>query len=527
MEHNKKNKTRILIGFCCVSLVISTFASAAQVSDHSTHVTNIETHSTIIVPDDYSTITDALSHATNGDTIFVKAGTYKENIVIDKMVFLKGEAWEHVILDGDQKDHVISIQTSGVSISGFTISNSASNCAGIDIKNNHYNIITMNIIQSNFYGISLYSSNGNNINDNIIKNNVYGIKTDASHANIIADNELSNNELNGLYFDFTSTFNQATWNIVDENGLAKNAVFYDSSLAGGIVLDSACRSNSIISNEVASNQIGVNSDNYNENNILYLNSFMENVQSNAMDTANNTWNGGTMGNYWSDYTGIDANGDGIGDIPYLIPGGDNSDAFPLVDPINPEPPHIEAPSEWDYRNGEASFAFYSLDPNYDQVHFEIKWGDSSNEYLTDELKASEGITLLYSYDTELRYTVWARTMVEIGTTGDIVKSDYARHVITWSHKKDVSESANKIVNTPSYLSTLLQKCVDMTSKIPDEDPFCISNEYSSPMRSEVSPILTESTRHLCREGSTTTWLLRHLLFVFRDAGGLPTYVQDI
>jgi parallel beta-helix repeat protein len=47
----------------------------------------------------------------------------------------------------------------------------------------------------------------------------------------------------------------------------------------------------------------------------------------------NAWDNGQEGNFWSDYNGTDADGDGIGDTPYKLDSR-NTDRYPLIKPFN-------------------------------------------------------------------------------------------------------------------------------------------------------------------------------------------------
>jgi hypothetical protein len=89
----------------------------------------------IIVPDDYSTIQGALNNAEEGQTIFVRAGIYYENIQWANVDGIKliGEDRETTTIDGGQNGNVIRVypytnegnfvHTSDTVIDGFTIQN--------------------------------------------------------------------------------------------------------------------------------------------------------------------------------------------------------------------------------------------------------------------------------------------------------------------------------------------------------------------------------------------------------------------
>ena len=69
------------------------------------------------------------------------------------------------------------------------------------------------------------------------------------------------------------------------------------------------------------------------NNLFYHNSFLNNTEGHIRGSNRNEWQHENKGNYWDDYTGKDANGDGIGDSPYEIEGGVTHDSYPLINQI--------------------------------------------------------------------------------------------------------------------------------------------------------------------------------------------------
>jgi len=91
--------------------------------------------------------------------------------------------------------------------------------------------------------------------------------------------------------------------------------------------------NNIFGNIFYDNFYGIKIQETAVNNLIYHNNFIMNIFS-AIDYSNNKnqWDNGLEGNFWDDYNGTDANGDGIGDTSYKIDEVGNQDLHPLMYP---------------------------------------------------------------------------------------------------------------------------------------------------------------------------------------------------
>jgi len=86
-----------------------------------------------------------------------------------------------------------------------------------------------------------------------------------------------------------------------------------------------------------------------ENNLFYHNNFVNNYVNlmyswNPEMSNSNYWDNEKEGNYWSNYNGVDVDGDGIGDTPYSIY-YKNVDYYPLMEPFDIDSVTVELP-EW-------------------------------------------------------------------------------------------------------------------------------------------------------------------------------------
>ncbi|MFQ5910556.1 MAG: fibronectin type III domain-containing protein [Thermoplasmata archaeon] len=305
-------------------------------------------------PGNYTTIQAAIDAASPGDTVYVYNGTYPENVHIWKSVSLVGEEREGTIIDGGGIDDVVRVEADNVLIMSFTLMNSGSGYpdAGISFQDMWNGQATYNLIMNSYLGV--YASRYAEA-IGIANNDFLNMKSDAVLADETQEIGVGDNNITGSWVVFGGFASGViTGNYIDGGGIAlagmdgwaPYSTFVGANYitnGGGIRLGYTWNC-FVAFNTVVSNSIGIG---------LYLadgttvdhNNIIDNVKQ-ALDYNNdgysnrtNTWDTGSEGNYWSDYTGEDLDGDSIGDTPYVID-GDSQDRYPLMSPYvsPPSPP---------------------------------------------------------------------------------------------------------------------------------------------------------------------------------------------
>lgn len=276
---------------------------------------------TIIVPDDFSTIQEAINAANQGDTIYVKTGIYNENVVVNKALLLIGENKEGTIIDGNGNGDVVKVTAGNTLISNFTIRNSGkewsdsgialiasycnitnniliNNTIGVDIRAISYfppilpsfNIISYNIITENKQKGILICGSYHRIIGNSITNNEYcGIfiaGPGTTHSNVISNNNIANNyygiELYGGD-QGSSQFNTISWNTIIENTRSGISIYksYHNQVFGNDITENyqgidlfLSLYNNISYNKITNNSFGI--DIAGSNNVIQSNTFTNN-----------------------------------------------------------------------------------------------------------------------------------------------------------------------------------------------------------------------------------------------------------
>jgi hypothetical protein len=323
----------------------------------------VKAASTLEVPSaSYPTIQTALNAAKDGDTIKIAPGTYNENINYDGYaqavangssqpktgVTLQGSTGT-VINGAVSLLYLKQFKIAGLTVTGdLTLGNSGaygyvsgSVVSGVQVGS----ILTIGgsgntVIDCQVKMLILKGGNTKTelpaVNTNVENNQLRGITIQAgSHSNTLKSNTISHGQT-GIVEEPSKTYYTTGNNQIVNNTITNNDVgvsLYSSTGDNGAQSHSADK---LVQNIIRDNMVGLMfsaSSQYVVGNNIYHNDFVGNgVQIKINNPVSNTWDDGSAkGNYYSDYNGKDANGDGVGDTPYKID-AQNQDNYPLMKP---------------------------------------------------------------------------------------------------------------------------------------------------------------------------------------------------
>jgi parallel beta-helix repeat protein len=215
---------------------------------------------TITVDDDggadYESIQDAINASKDGDTVFVYAGTYHENVLVNKSINLTGEDKDTTIINGGESGDSLNITSHWVNVSELKIINIYYQWEDPGIELN--NVTNCKVANCNLNaGILLFSSNSNVIKNNSISNSRIGIYLRSfSSSNLITNNTIYSNGYAGI-----ELFSWCSNNTIYNNSIHSNNDF-------GILLESSCDSNTLANNSIYNSSRGLRLTESSSNSII-------------------------------------------------------------------------------------------------------------------------------------------------------------------------------------------------------------------------------------------------------------------
>ncbi|WP_230970902.1 nitrous oxide reductase family maturation protein NosD [Nitrogeniibacter aestuarii] len=332
---------------------------------------------TLVVAEGES-IQNAIDRAAVGDTVSVEPGHYTENLHIDKPLTLSGR--QRPTLSGGLEGDVIRVRSPRVVIDGLIIRDSGGDQkaqnAGIYLEPKSDGVIVRNCdLTYNLFGLWIETSRGVQVLNNLITGKrdfisprrgngiqLYnasealivgnrisfvrdGIYVDVSHHAVFRNNRIHNVRYGTHYMNSHNNVWEGNESYHNRGGLAlmmtRNQVVRNNRAWGnsdhGIMLrtiqDSVIENNVVAGNArgffiydaeyntlrdnlVVDNTVGVHLWAGSYRNVAEGNDFVENrTQIKYVASRDEEWGGGT-GNFWSNYSGWDRDGDGRGDVRY-------------------------------------------------------------------------------------------------------------------------------------------------------------------------------------------------------------------
>jgi parallel beta-helix repeat protein len=308
----------------CKAGARSTTASQILVANGFLHIYNMAGGITAWVTEEfptyvkYSSIQGAVDNATDGSTVYVSSGEYSENLVINKSINLVGENMETAIIDGMSNGTVVYVDSDNVSISDFKLRYSGCSCSdyyGVDVGSGRQNIsIISNDIFSDSTGILVRKGQGILIaRNNITFSRDYSIVIEDSIGIQLLENSVADN------------LNQIDVSNSTQMAIVNNKMMND----GNGIAFTRSNNNTLVGNIIASNSLYGLYLSESNNNVFVRNSLQSNGRNVYVRNSTDYWDDGFEGNYWSNYTGVDTDSDGVGNTPFVLD-ANNVDHHPLA-----------------------------------------------------------------------------------------------------------------------------------------------------------------------------------------------------
>lgn len=236
-------------------------------------------------------------------------------------------------------------------------------------------------------GDTVFVYNGTYYNQQTVNKRIYLLGEDKKNTIIdggayyqaltITGASAAGTEVKGFTIRTSNSGGAAIWMTSARLIISDNLI--ENSPSDGIFIASTSDSNLIFGNRFSDNGCGIYISGGSVNNKTYHNDFINNSP-NASSRGGNVWDDGypSGGNFWYNYTGTDANGDGIGDAPYLISGSDDKDRYPLMNALFGVYADAKGPyAQFILDSVQFTGLVYGGHPYY-SWHWEFDDGDTSN-----------------------------------------------------------------------------------------------------------------------------------------------------
>ncbi len=324
-------------------------------------------------------IQQTLDRAAPNDTVIVSRAIYRENLVINKPLTLRG--LQRPTIDGQYRNHIVLVAAPKVTIEGFVLRRSGDNLTdqhagiyadkradGVQIRRNQFAEVLFGIwiennrdahVEDNVItglrdryssqrgnGIQLYNSSGARIVANHVSFVRDGIYVDVSHHALFARNRLHDLRYGTHYMNSNNNILEDNESFHNRGGLAlmevkqqvvrRNTVWGNSdhgimlrTITDAVVTDNLITNNTrgvfmydaeynrLDNNTIRNNQVGLHIWAGSINNQFNNNDIIHNrEQVKYIASRDQVW-GREHGNYWSNHIGWDRDGNGVGDQPFV------------------------------------------------------------------------------------------------------------------------------------------------------------------------------------------------------------------